>query len=179
MSKKGHTSTTKGSGAARTSDTAGPDRTKTAILLVVLIGFLMLIVGKLVIGDSGPADTLTAGEPGEETITSVRNDAVADFEAAFGSDKPIYVLFHSLTCVPCVEISEVADVVVPEYEDEIAFVNAITDDPSGRELASGFSFQYIPTSFFLAPDGTVVDSFTGAMDETQMRGHLDALVSAQ
>lgn len=56
-------------------------------------------------------------------------------------------------------------------------MNAITGDPSGQQLAAGFSFQYIPTSFFLEADGTVVDSFTGPMDETEMRRRLDELVS--
>ncbi|MDP2299983.1 MAG: hypothetical protein Q8M55_04645, partial [Actinomycetota bacterium] len=80
----------------------------------------------------------------------------------------------------CVEISEVADAVVPEYEDQVRFVNAITDDPSGRELSAQFSFQYIPTSFFLSPGAEeVIDGFTGAMDEAQMRDHLDALIEAQ
>ncbi len=31
------------------------------------------------------------------SITSVRNDALADYEAAVKTGKPIYVLFHSLT----------------------------------------------------------------------------------
>jgi thioredoxin-like negative regulator of GroEL len=109
----------------------------------------------------------------------VRNDAVAEYESALADGKPIFVLFHSLTCEPCIEISQVADVVVPEYKDRVAFVNVITDDPSGQQLARSFSFQYIPTSFFLAPDGTVVESFTGSMDEADMRSRLDALLESR
>jgi len=56
-------------------------------------------------------------------------------------------------------------------------VNAITDDASAQQLASRFSFQYIPTSFFLAPDGTVTDSFTGKLSESEMRARLDRLVA--
>lgn len=66
---------------------------------------------------------------------------------------------------------------MPEYGDKIVFVNAITDDASAGQLASRFSFQYIPTSFFVASDGTVVDSFTGSMSETDMRGRLDNLIA--
>ncbi len=66
---------------------------------------------------------------------------------------------------------------MPEYEDRVVFVNAITDDASAQELSSRFSYQYIPTSFFLAPDGTVVDSYTGPLTETEMRSRLDALVA--
>jgi thioredoxin-like negative regulator of GroEL len=56
-------------------------------------------------------------------------------------------------------------------------VNAITDDASAQQLASKFSFQYIPTSFFVASDGSVSNSFTGPLSESEMRGRLDELVS--
>ena len=59
------------------------------------------------------------------------------------------------------------------------FVNAITDDASAQQLASEFQFQYIPTSFFIASDGEVAESFTGSMSEADMRGKLDALTEAK
>ncbi len=68
---------------------------------------------------------------------------------------------------------------MPEYGDKIFFVNAITGDASGKQLASKFAFQYIPQSFFLKADGTTADSFTGAMSEGDMRARLDALLAKQ
>lgn len=160
---------------------AKPITPKLVIVLVIVAVFVGLIAAKAMTG-GGEADGVA--QPGQEpgggsatSITSIRNDAVADYEAALQTGKPVYVLFHSLTCEPCVEISAVADEVMPEYDGEVVFVNAITDDPSGQQLASNFSFQYIPTSFFLAPDGTQVDTYTGAMDAASMRGYLDALVA--
>ncbi|MDP2232341.1 MAG: hypothetical protein Q8K89_01795, partial [Actinomycetota bacterium] len=47
------------------------------------------------------------------TMTSTHNDAVTDYEAALATGKPVYVLFHSLSCQPCVEISAVADKIMP------------------------------------------------------------------
>lgn len=153
---------------------------KSVIVLLVFAVFLVLIALKTVMGDTSPAGTKTSeGTTGATTITSVHNDATADYEAALKTGKPVYVLFHSLTCVPCVEISAVVDRVMPEYDDKIVFVNAISDDASARQLAARFRFQYIPTSFFLAPDGSVQDSFTGAMDETQLRAYLDALAETK
>lgn len=154
---------------------------KNVIVLVVVVLFVALIAAKVVFGSDTAATPAAADGPAGEatTITSEHNDAVADYDAALDSGKPVYVLFHSLTCQPCVEISSVVDRVMPDYEDRIVFVNAITDDPSAQQLASRFQFQYIPTSFFLAPDGTVQDTFTGAMDEAQMRSYLDALAEAQ
>jgi thioredoxin-like negative regulator of GroEL len=158
-----------------------PKKSKNVIVLVVIIAFLVLAIAKLATDANTSAPTSAGdGTSAGTTITSTRNDAPGDYAAAVASGKPIYVLFHSLTCVPCVEISEVADQVIPEYADEIVFVNAITDDPAGQRLAADFQFQYIPQSFFLSPGGkAVVDSFTGAMDADQMRGYLDALIAAQ
>lgn len=157
-----------------------PTRSKNGIVLLVVAIFLGFIVMKLVLDSAAPAATPAAGTATGTSITSVRNDAVADYDAAVASGKPIYVLFHSLTCEPCVEISAVADQVLPDYEGEVVFVNAITDDPSAQQLASQFSFQYIPTSFFISAGGeSVVDSYTGAMDAAAMRAYLDALVQTQ
>lgn len=167
--------------AKETGTSAAPARSKNVVVLLVVAVFLGFIVMKLVLDNTAPTGSpATGGAASGRSITSIHNDAVADYEAAVASGKPIYVLFHSLTCAPCLEISEVADQVVPEYADEIVFVNAITDDPSGQQLAAKFQFQYIPTSFFLSPGGAeVTDSFTGAMDEAQMRTYLDALVQAR
>lgn len=66
---------------------------------------------------------------------------------------------------------------VPRYEGKVVFVNAISDDPSGQQLASRFQFQYIPTSFFINPDGQVADSYTGAMSDTDMKARLDKLIT--
>lgn len=66
---------------------------------------------------------------------------------------------------------------MPTYEGKVEFVNAITGDPSGQELASQFSFQYIPTSFFIDTNGEVVDSYTGTLTEADMRHRLDKLVT--
>jgi thioredoxin-like negative regulator of GroEL len=156
-------------------------RSKGPIALLVVAVFIGFVAIKLVSDGVGTAPSpASEGAPAGTTITSVRNDAAVDYDAAVASGKPIYVLFHSLTCEPCVEISSVADEVLPDYEGDVVFVNAITDDPSGQQLAANFAFQYIPTSFFLSAGGAeVVDSFTGAMGDAQMRAYLDALVQAR
>lgn len=125
---------------------------------------------------SGAAGATSAKATGS-SITSVHNDASADFETAITSGKPVYLLFHSLSCQPCVEISAVVDKVMPDYEGRIVFVNALTEDSPSQELASKFKFQYIPTSFFMTPDGKVIDSFTGSMSEADMRTRLDKLAA--
>ncbi len=66
---------------------------------------------------------------------------------------------------------------MPEYQDKVVFVNAITDDASAQQLASKFSFQYIPTSFFVTSDGAVSESYTGPLSDSEMRDRLDKLVA--
>ncbi len=154
------------------------------IILVVVALFAGVILAKSqaartaapAASEAGTVASAPTGVSGT-TITSTHNDAVADYEAALASGKPVYLLFHSLTCDPCVEISAVVDNVMPAYEGKVVFVNAISDDPSGRQLASQFQFQYIPTSFFITPEGKVADSFTGSMSDTDMKARLDALIS--
>jgi thioredoxin-like negative regulator of GroEL len=163
---------------AAVAESTSTRRSKSVIVLLVVVAFLVLALAKIVTDGGASTGASTAGPSSSGTsITSVRNDAVADYEAALQTGKPVYVMFHSLTCQPCVEISAVADEVMPGYADEVVFVNAITDDDSARELASRFAFQYIPTSFFLAPDGTVVDTHTGTLSEAEMQAFLDRLVT--
>jgi thioredoxin-like negative regulator of GroEL len=159
--------------------------TRSALIIIgVVLALFAIVIAKGTTGTRSPqADTSAPGAPAggaqgnADSLTSVHNDAGADYEAARKTGKPIYLLFHSLTCDPCVEISGIADKVVPAYTDKITFVNAITDDQSAQQLASKFSFQYIPTSFFLKPDGTVIDSYTGVLSEVDMKARLDKLVT--
>ena len=148
------------------------------VILVAVLVIFAIILGMKIAGlteapGGGAANTpATSVKPSEN-----RSDAVAAYDAAIATGKPVYVLFHSLTCASCIEISAVVDEVVPAYAEKVAYVNVITDDPSGQALAARFSFQYIPTSFFLEPGGSVADSFTGVLSAEEMRGRLDALVA--
>lgn len=152
------------------------------IVLAVLIVAVFVVAILAKAGGSG-----TPGTPGEATSSvpaaaasgpsQSHADASAAYESALKSGKPVYVLFHSLTCVPCIEISAVVDKVIPAYEGKVVFVNAITTDQPAQRLSEKFRFQYIPTSFFIDPRGKVVDSFTGAMDEAAMKAYLDKLVA--
>lgn len=150
------------------------------VVALIVLAFAAIIVAKQ---GSTPAVDSPATSPATEHATagdgpsSSRADAMVAYDAALKTGKPVYVLFHSLTCVPCIEISAVVDRVIPDYEGSVVFVNAISDDAPSQRLAAKFRFQYIPTSFFIDARGTVVDSFTGAMDESAMREYLDRLVT--
>ena len=160
-------------------------RVRILVVIAILAVFAFLLVAKTMSDPAATPVSTTSGQPASVAASSTtaggpsqtRGDAVAAYEAALKTGKPVYVLFHSLTCDPCVEISAIADTVVPGYADKVTFVNAITDDPSAQELASRFSFQYIPTSFFLKSDGTITDSYTGVLTAEEMRARLETLLS--
>lgn len=167
-----------------TDDTTsnGPDKPKrispSMIVILLVVAVLSGVVFAKMQGGTTPPPSSTATDAATgATITSVHNDAAVDYEAALKTGKPVYVLFHSLTCQPCVEISAVVDKVMPEYEGKVVFVNAITEDQPSQQLAAKFQFQYIPTSFFVNPDGSIADSFTGAMSDAEMKARLDKLIA--
>jgi thioredoxin-like negative regulator of GroEL len=153
-------------------------RAKTIVLVAVAVVFSVLlglkIGGSLRPPASSPTATTSAG-----ATTHASVDAVAAFDAARSSGKPVFLSFGSATCPTCAQMKKVVDKVVPEYQGEVVYVSAVTSDPSGKQLASQFTFQYIPASFFIAPDGSIVDSYTGALDEKRMRTYLNTLVSHQ
>ena len=78
-------------------DPAEPRRrlpgSRVVIVLVIAAALAGLLLAKA-------TTDRTAGGGGADqagSITAVHNDAVADYEAALKTGKPIYVLFHSLS----------------------------------------------------------------------------------
>ena len=145
-------------------------RYQIVLVVGVILVFAVIIGFKLLGPDSG------LGGVGSAPSQS-RADALATFERARASGRPVFLLFHSLTCDPCVEISTNVDEVVPGYQGRVEFVNAITDDASGQQLAAGFNFQYIPTSFFFDGKGALIDSYTGVLSVDELRAWLDSMVT--
>jgi thiol-disulfide isomerase/thioredoxin len=155
--------------------------TRSGMLRWLIVGavvavFVVLIVSKTMPAADGAAE-VAGTAPATAKLSESHADANAGYAAAIAKGKPVYLLFHSLTCQPCIEISAVVDKVMPGYADKVTFVNAISDAPGSQELASKFKFQYIPTSFFIEAQGKIVDSFTGAMDEAEMKARLDKLTA--
>jgi thioredoxin-like negative regulator of GroEL len=143
---------------------------RVAILVAVAAVFVLVLVMKA-------QQSQGAFISESEAVTAQRGDAVVAFEEARQSGSPIYLLFHSMTCRPCVEISANVEQVIYDYEDKVTFVNAITDDGPARQLAARFSFQYIPTSFFIGRDGEVLGSYTGVLSPADLHARLDWLAA--
>jgi len=167
--------------ARATSPNKVKRQVRWVVAVLIALTFAAIILAKQAPGPTGevPATPAVSQSPTASTSgpSSSHADSMVAYEAALKTGKPIYLLFHSLTCDPCIEVSAVVDKVIPGYEGRVVFVNAISTDEPSQRLADKFRFQYIPQSFFLDSKGNVVDSFTGAMDESAMKAYLDRLVA--
>ncbi|MDZ4168633.1 MAG: hypothetical protein U1E26_03110 [Coriobacteriia bacterium] len=68
--------------------------TRLVVVFAVIAVFAGVIVAKYLPPSwAGGNDSPAA----QASLTSVRNDATADYEAAVKSGKPIYVMFHSMS----------------------------------------------------------------------------------
>ncbi len=144
----------------------------------VLIGLAVVVLFAVIIGvrlfDGQPATQPVNGEPGAPAAV----DPVEAYDQALAGDLPIVVFFHSGGCPPCIETAQAVNSVMPDYAGTVAYVDAPTGDPRTRPLFQRLSFQFVPTTFFLTPDGEVFDQFTGAMAAGEFQSRLDALVAA-
>jgi hypothetical protein len=83
------------------SSTPAAGRTRTLIVVAILVVFAVILGVKL--ATTSEIQTGVASRP-----SMVQDDAVVTYDAALATGKPVYVLFHSLTCDPCVQISAVS-----------------------------------------------------------------------
>lgn len=88
-------------GAAPDMEDPPTTRPKTTSLKVAIVLVVVAVFAGILIAKAG-ADRDAATNKGKAavsgtSVTSVHNDAVADYEAALKRGKPVYVLFHSLS----------------------------------------------------------------------------------
>ncbi len=149
---------------------------KALVLIGVAAAFAVLVVVK--VGASAPtpvedaASTRDTGSAAGEPAT-----AVAAYDAAIAEGRPIFLNFGLSYCANCAEMEKTIQEVLPEYTDEVIYLHVMTDEPSGRELAQRFAFQFVPTSYFIRADGEILDSYTGKLDAAGVRQYLDALLA--
>ena len=69
---------------------------RVAIVLVVVAFLAGILIAKAGV-DRDAATNRGKAPIGATSVTSIHNNAVADYEAALKTGKPVYVLFHSLS----------------------------------------------------------------------------------
>lgn len=87
-------------------------------------------------------------------------------------EAPVIVDFWAAWCAPCRALAPVLEALAVEFDGKFILVKANTEEVS--EAATKFNVQGIPAVYAVI-DGEVVDFFTGALPEAQIRSWLDRL----
>jgi putative thioredoxin len=87
--------------------------------------------------------------------------------------RPVVVDFWATWCQPCLALKPVLERLAVEYDGRFQLVKAETEH--NQSAAAQFNVSGIPAVFAVA-GGELVDSFTGALPEAQIRPWLDRLL---
>ena len=110
--------------------------------------------------------------PAQTPPTPVFDATQANFEAEVinaSFDQPVLVDFWATWCGPCKTLGPLLEKVVGEYAGAVKL--AKVDCDKEQQLAGMFGVRSIPT-VVLVRDGQLVDGFTGALPESDLREFL-------
>ena len=116
--------------------------------------------------------------PDQTPPTFIFDATQANFEAEVintSFDQPVLVDFWATWCGPCKTLGPLIEKVVAEYNGAIRL--AKVDCDKEQQLAAMFGVRSIPT-VVLVRDGQLLDGFTGALPEAQLREFLAKHVQA-
>ncbi|MGE5423561.1 MAG: thioredoxin family protein [Ignavibacteriales bacterium] len=95
------------------------------------------------------------------------------------SKKPVWILFRSTTCIPCVQMQETMDSLKPEFKDKIEFVEVDVNDPANESKIKEYNIRYIPTTFLYDKHEGLFFQQVGAMSVEDMQAKLNALLEVK
>ncbi|MCL6473128.1 MAG: thioredoxin fold domain-containing protein [Firmicutes bacterium] len=95
--------------------------------------------------------------------------------AALKNGKPTMICFHSDSCAPCIEMSEIIAQVKPQYETTINFIDILTGDPAEQSLINKFGVNTIPYTVFFDKTGEAVGQQVGVIEKEQLSSILSDL----
>jgi len=110
--------------------------------------------------------------PADTTPPTIFDATQANFEAEVinaSFDQPVLVDFWATWCEPCKALGPLIEKVVGEYNGAIRL--AKVDCDKEQQLAAMFGVRSIPT-VVLVREGQLVDGFTGALPEAELREFL-------
>ncbi|MEN6348970.1 MAG: thioredoxin family protein [Syntrophomonas sp.] len=92
---------------------------------------------------------------------------------------PVWLLFRSTTCIPCVEMQKTMDALQPEFDGKVDFVAIDVNDPANQELLVQYQIRYIPTTYLYDRNKKLYFQLMGEMSVEEMRGKLQALMEVK
>lgn len=88
---------------------------------------------------------------------------------------PIVVDFYADWCGPCKKYAPVFHAVAAQYEGQAIFVSIDTE--AYPDIANRYGIKSIPSTTFIYPDGGVLGTNTGAMDEEELSLYVNQLLA--
>jgi len=105
-----------------------------------------------------------------ENMIDVTDDTFEKEVIEKSKEIPVVVDFWAEWCGPCQMLTPVLDKVAEQYKDKVAFVKLSTEENSKK--AEEYDVSSIP-DVKLFKDGKVVDTFIGAIPESQIKDFID------
>lgn len=102
-------------------------------------------------------------------------------QAAKGESEvlPVWILFRSSTCIPCVEMQKTMDALQAEFTGKVNFVTVDVNDRANEALLVQFQIRYIPTTYLYDRNKKLNYQYVGALSVENMRSKLQTLVEVK
>lgn len=149
---------------------------KRGPVMLLAVGVAVAVLAGVALGTNAQAQR---DSQASAQAVAERPDPAAVHDAALAAGMPVFVFIHSSTCEPCKELAAIAELVMPEYEGRIAFVDALASDSRARPILDRYPGQYVPTSIFVDENGAIAETFIGPMTAEELRARLDTLLGSQ
>jgi len=120
---------------------------------------------------STPAVAETTVPPAQPTPALLPE---AHLDQLLAAGEPVFIFFHSNTCVQCVRMTEIVEDVYPEFSDSVALVDVNVYDERNRSLLQRANIRAIPTLIFINREGEAQGQI-GVMEPDALREQLQAL----
>jgi len=98
----------------------------------------------------------------------------AQLDRFLQAGEPVFLFFHSNTCVQCVKMTEIVEEVYPSFADSVPLVDVDVYDETNRSLLQRANIRTIPTLIFIDRQGDV-EGHVGVMEPDALRLQLHNL----
>lgn len=134
---------------------------------VVLLILLIVLVGGIY---------LHSRYEEEKNLAENNYNVALEIERAKENGEPMWILFSSTSCPPCVEMKKVFDRIKPEYEGKVRFINVNVDTEGNYNLLREYEIKYIPTAYIIDEQGEISYHNIGLIPEDTLREELNKVV---
>jgi thiol-disulfide isomerase/thioredoxin len=143
--------------------------------LFILAGVALLVVAVLLSKNSFEPGLITSPQ-GENSATPFVPPLAPQelLDQALEQGQPVLAFFHSLTCTPCLKMTEIVAEVYPEFESDVVLVDVDVYDRNNETLLRRASIRTIPTVVFIDRSGQG-QTYFGVIPADELRAILKGL----